>query len=131
MAGQKQKLFTEVATVDFPRKPPPGTKWTFRSRLTGEPNSGFPSGTHQNEGELVDGTENGNNIHATYKGTLTIGNQSYDWTSTETSKVTQDGNIEGTEVVTFTTQIPGVQKRIDMGTKWEKDSKKVTNTGYK
>jgi hypothetical protein len=123
----RQKIFTEVATVDFPQNAP----WEFTSRLTGEPNSGFPSGTHQDRGKLLKKTQNGNDIVADYEGTLTIRGESYDWTSHETSKVVQGGNVEGTEDVIFKKEIPGVPKQIEMDTKWEKDGKKVTNIGYR
>jgi hypothetical protein len=122
----RQNLFREEATLELP-------ELTFTSRLTGEPGSNFPSGTHQNEGKMLTLTRNGNdkdNFEATYEGTLTIGGTPYKWTSREKNKVDRDGNIKGKEDVEFETQIPRVPKKIKMDTEWIKGTKTVENTGY-
>ena len=122
-------LFREVArNVDFPENAP----WDFRSNVTGEPASGLPPGEHPNKGNLLKKTKNGNKIHASYEGTLTIRGEPYEWSSIENSEEDGDGNVTGEEEVTFKTKSPGQLPQVTkMHTKWTKDNKTVNNTGYR
>jgi hypothetical protein len=118
----KKDLFKEETTLECPGL-------TFKSDVKPVSGSDFPEGT--DEGKLLTLTQNGDDFVADYKGTLTIGNKRYDWESKEKSKVQPNGNVKGTEEVTFTTEaVPGFPKKIKMDTEWDKNTKKVTNSGY-